>query len=82
MTTQAQATASIGHKFFVGKQEFEVSNVVPFDPELTAIIKMAEKTGKEPVQYFASKVLKSGKKSKQGGMFYRFKESGNFVKVM
>jgi serine/threonine-protein kinase RIO1 len=39
--------------------------------------------GKEAVIYYASKVLKSGKvSSKQGGMFYKFSNSGKMIKVI
>ncbi|AUR82971.1 hypothetical protein NVP1030O_55 [Vibrio phage 1.030.O._10N.222.55.F9] len=39
-------------------------------------------SGKEPVYYYARKVLKSGKASKQCGMFYRFTKTGNFIKTL
>jgi hypothetical protein len=72
----------IGEKFKIGQQEFIVDNADPIDPKLARMIEAMQKTGKDAVLYFASKVLKSGKKSVQGGMFYRFTESGNYIKVI
>lgn len=72
----------IGTKFFVGKTEYIVDRVEEVSSELKAYRKALEESGKDCAMYFASKVLKSGKKSKQGGMFYRFSKSGNFIKVL
>jgi hypothetical protein len=72
----------IGEEFKIGKQSFVVNQADAFDPELVHVISALKKSGKDAVMYFASKVLKSGKPSVQGGMFYRFTESGNYIKVM
>ena len=72
----------IGTKFKIGSTEYIVDSVQEFDKDLTAIISELEKTGKDAAFYIASKVLKSGKKSKQGGASYRFSKSGNFTRAM
>jgi len=72
----------VGTLFVVGSTPYKIDQVQRIDPELTAMIKALESSGKDPAMYFASKVLKSGKPSKQGGMFYRFTASGHFVKVL
>lgn len=72
----------IGTKFTVANTEYIVDAVQEFEPTLTALIQNLETEGKDPAMYFASKVLKSGKTSSQGAMFYRFTKSGNFVKVL
>ena len=72
----------IGTKFFQGKTEYVVYRVQPFDKELVRLIEIAEETGKYPAMFFARKVLKSGKKSKQGGVFYHFHKTGNFIKAL
>lgn len=75
-------TNLIGTKFYAGSTKYVVDSVEAFDEGLTHLIAEAKKNGEDAAMYFASKVLKSGKKSKQGGMFCRFTESGDFVKVM
>lgn len=75
-------TNLIGTTFDLGGNTYIVDSVQEFEKELTAIRSAAEKSGKDTAMYFASKLLKSGKKSKQGGMFYRFSKSGTFIKVM
>lgn len=72
----------IGKKFTVGNTEYILDEVHKFEPTLTALILNLKTEGKDPAMYFASKVLASGKPSNQGGMFYRFTESGNFIKVL
>ncbi len=72
----------IGNTFFVGATEYVVDSVEEISTDLVACRRALVKSGKDCAMYFASKVLKSGKKSKQGGMFYRFSESGNFIKVL
>jgi hypothetical protein len=72
----------IGEEFKIGKQAFVVNQADACDPEHTHVIDALKKSGKDAVMYFASKVLKSGKPSVQGAMFYRFTESGNYIKVM
>lgn len=49
----------IGTKFFVGKTEYIVDRVEPFDTGLKRLIEIAEQTGKYPAMFFASKVLKA-----------------------
>lgn len=72
-----------GTKFTIGKTEYQVTSVEDVDPTHKAIKKAMSETGKELKYYFASKVLKSGKLSKSvGGMFYRFTNSGNFIKAL
>ena len=70
-----------GTKFRVKNTEYVLDEVVPVDDSLKMVIDELVKNGKDQAIYFASKVLKSGNKSVQGGMFYRFEKSGNFVKV-
>lgn len=76
------ANAAVGAKFTIGQTEYIVDRVDAVDAQLTATRSAMAETGKDAALYFASKVLKSGKKSKQGGMFYRFSKSGNFIKVL
>ena len=61
---------------------YEVNKIEEVDSNLKFVREKMIKSGKEASLYFASKVLKSGKKSIQGGMFYRFAKSGNFIKVL
>lgn len=70
-----------GQVFQYGKEEYVIDSVQPVSDELKALIKEMNDNGKEAAFYFASKVLKSSKKSKQGGMFIRHIKSGNFIKV-
>lgn len=73
---------TIGERFMYGKQEFEVTSFDELDKNtLPRMVQICEETGKYPAQIFAKKVLKSGKLSKNGGMFYKFKKSGNFSKA-
>jgi len=72
----------IGETFFIGKQEYIVNRVEDIDPELKNMINRMKETGKITAQFFASKVLKSGKESKQGGLFYRFEKTGSYIKVL
>lgn len=72
----------IGTTFQIGKVTYVVDKVEPVDTKFKAMTDAMVKSGKDAVIYYASKVLKSGKKSVQGGMFYRFTETGNFIKVL
>ena len=72
----------VGTTFYAGSTQYIVDSVEAYDESLTHLIAAAKKSGQDAAMYFASKVLKSGKKSKQGGMFYRYAESGDFMKVM
>lgn len=71
----------INTKFKVGKTEYQVTSITPISSDRPATIKIMNQTGKDLFSYFAAKVLPSGKLSKNGGMFYRFTESGNFMKA-
>ena len=62
--------------------EYVVNRIEAVDENLTALISSMNNSGKDPAFYFASKVLKSGKKSAQGGMVVRFAKTGNFLKVL
>ena len=68
--------------FTIGNQEWEVTKIEMFDASLTRLIEAMVSSGKVPAQYFARKVLKSGKISKQSGLFYKFEKSGRFIKVL
>ncbi len=72
----------IGTTFSYHSGEYVVDSIEPIDRKLTKTIEALQESGKDTALYFASKVLKSGKKSKQGGMFYRFTKTGNYVKVL
>ncbi len=72
----------IGEKFFVGSTEYAVNSFENVSDDLKFVKDSLLNSGKDAVIYYASKVLKSGKRSAQGGMFYRFTKSGNFVKVL
>jgi len=76
------STALLGTTFFYKQAEYVIDRVEEFDPTLTALIQNLETNGKDATMYFASRVLSSGKRSDQGAMFYRFTDSGNFVKVL
>ena len=72
----------VGTEFSTGKQRWVVARVQPVDSALTATLSRLEQTGKDAAYYFATKKLKSGKQSKQAAMFLRFKDSGDFLKIM
>lgn len=73
--------APVGEKFQIGRQRYVVDEVQKFEPEYTALIAEMARVGKDAAFYFASKVLKSGKISAQGGAFYRETETGLFIKI-
>lgn len=67
--------------FTIGKTSYQVTRVDDL-AGFESLKKNLLITGKEPKLYHASKVLKSGKLSeRQGGIFYKFKSSGNFLKI-
>ena len=68
--------------FTLNNTAYQVTDVQPVDSELYHLRSSLLSNGKEAAFYYAGKVLKSGKvSSKQGGMFYRFIDSGSFVRV-
>ena len=71
----------IGKTFKYGKTEYKITSVQEFDKSLTNLIEKLESNDKHPAIFFASKVLASGKPSKQGGAFYGFKSKFAFVKI-
>lgn len=62
-------------------QEWEVTRAECLSPYKHAARAMID-NGKEPVYFYARKVLKSGKPSKQCGMFYKFINSDSFIKAL
>ena len=72
----------IGSEFTIGSTSFTIDKIDPIDPTFTGTIRAMKASGKDLFSYYASKTLKSGKKSKQCGWFIRFTESGNFTKVL
>ena len=67
--------------FTYGNTEYQVTGIDEMEG-LSLAKKELIANDKEPRIYFAGKILKSGKVSKnQGGMFYRF-NSGRFIKVL
>ena len=75
-------TGAIGEQFDYGKSRYQICGVQWFDGSCAATIDALNANGKDGAFYFANKILKSGKPSaKQGGTFYRFTKSGNFVKL-
>ena len=68
-------------KTFNYKQEtYQVTKIESLEhlPALAADLKRGDKL---PAMFHASLLLKSGKLSSRGGVFYRF-TSGNFLKIM
>ncbi len=72
----------LGTTFKCSGFDWIVTSIDPFDESFKKSIEAMEKTGKHPARFFARKVLKSGKESKQGGMFYCFKDGNKFIKVL
>lgn len=71
----------INETFTAGNTEYQVTRIDEMEGLDTMKKKLVE-NDKEPRIYYAGKILKSGKVSKnQGGMFYRF-NSGRFIKVL
>lgn len=68
--------ANIGERFNHKGTEYEITSVMPLDGFVAdELVKM----GKAPFWYQASKVLKSGKLSVNGGTFYKMiKESTDY----
>lgn len=71
-----------GTKFLIGSVEWVIDSVEIVTDDLIFVKNALLESGKDAAIYRASRVLKSGKRSVQGGMFYRFSKSGNFVKVL
>ena len=71
-----------GDEFSCGGFDWVISSIEAIDQNMKKTIEAMVNSGKEPVRYFASKKLKSGKQSKQGGLFFMFKESQKFIKVL
>ncbi len=78
-----EITEVVGNTFTHGinNQKWEVTRAECMMPYPHAGQAMLD-SGKDAIYYYARKVLKSGKISKQCGMFYRFTKSNNFVKVL
>ena len=72
----------IGTTFKHGNNEYIIDSVDVLGSDMEATKNALVDTGKDAAFYYASKVLKSGKPSKQGGMFYRFTQTNNFIKVL
>ena len=70
-----------GTKFYIGKIEYVVDWIDEIGEDLIHIRNELIKYGKDCAIYHSSKVLKSGKKSKQTGIFYRNK-TGGFIKIL
>lgn len=70
----------IGERFEHNGCTYEVTHAEPIDGGQYPNVRAALiKTGREPVLYFADRVLASGRLSAtQGGTFYRFAKSRRF----
>jgi len=74
-------TGAIGEQFDYGKTRYQICGVQRLD-EYKGVAGDLNANGKDAAFYFANKILGNGKPStKQGGTFYRFTKSGNFVKL-
>jgi hypothetical protein len=60
---------------------YELVLIKPFEEEFSAMRKVAEETGKYPAYFYFQKILKSGKKSKQGFFALMFKNNKQIVKI-
>ena len=76
----ARTNYRLGEVFTIGRQEWEVTQADSMAPEKHLHEALTE-NGKDGFWFFARKVLKTGRISKQTGMFYRFTKSGNYIKV-
>lgn len=74
--------AAVGTTFRIGKVEYVIESVEPVDERLVRTRECMRATGKDLATYTASLVLASGRKSKRGGIFYRFTDSGNFISIV
>lgn len=61
--------------------DYELVSIKPFGDELVNLKRVAEETGKYPAYFFFSKILKSGKTSKQGFVALMFEKSKKIVKL-
>lgn len=82
MSNVEKASLTKGERVEIGKNQFEVVNVVPVDPCLKNVIQMMKETGKEPFYYdlakispITGKLLKSG-----GGRYMLFTKTKNLIK--
>jgi hypothetical protein len=72
----------VGETFQYGKITYCITKIEEIAENLPALRKAMKASRKETKFYFAGKVLKDNSVSqKQGGMFYRFKITGSFLKV-
>ncbi len=62
-------------------EKYSIKRIEQVDESLKFMIDEFKKTGKDLFYYHATKVLKTGKISAQGGTFLRFTKSGNFIKL-
>ena len=76
----ARTNYRVGEVFAIGRQEWEVTQADSMAPHKNVEQDLIE-NGKDGFWFFARKVLKSGRISKQTGMFYRFTKSGQYIKV-
>ena len=69
----------VGDEFKRGNTVYRVTKIESLE-QYPATLKKLKETGKDPVQYWAGKVLKSGKTSeKQMNIFLRFSGTGHVV---
>jgi len=76
----ARTNYRLGEVFTIGHQEWEVTQADSMAPHKNLERDLIE-NGKDGFWFFARKVLKSGRISKQTRMFYRQTKSGNYIKV-
>lgn len=76
----ARTNYRVGEVFSIGRQEWEVTQADSMAPHKNVERDLIE-NGKDGFWFFARKVLKSGRVSKQTGMFYRHTKSGQYIKV-
>lgn len=61
--------------------DYKLVSIQPFSDELVNMKRVAKETGKYPAYFFFSKILKSGKTSKQGFVAFMFEKSKKIVKL-
>ena len=76
----ARTNYRLGEAFTIGRQEWEVTQAYSMAPNKNVEQDLIL-NGKDGFWFYARKVLKSGRASKQSGMFYRFTKSGQYIKV-
>jgi len=72
----------VGTSFKYNGTDYMIDRVDAFDSRLTHVCDAMKKNGKDAAIFLASKILKSGRKSKQGAAFYRFSKTGRFIKAL